>query len=201
MTHCETVLETKLRFSLVVLPSWVSPIRPRKRQVMSPTMAPVPASPFTFTQLLRSQFLLLLLLLVLGLPTGTVNVSTLLSSLALCNRLDSRAEPLFTTFVFTHTTTTYCLFYVACAVRNFAIIIMMITSVLDSVPSRVYPPWAATVFPAAQGVHNWQVGARIPPGQQTNKDDAFTVFTPTTTHTSISTLTFTHPLNQLNLLD
>ena len=62
------------------LPSWVSPLRLRKRQVMSPTMAPVPASPFTFFQLLRSQYLLLLLLLVLGLPTGTVNVPILLSS-------------------------------------------------------------------------------------------------------------------------
>ena len=53
----------------------------RKRQVMSPTMAPVPASPFTFSQLLRSQYLLLLLLPVLGLCTGTVNVPILLSSI------------------------------------------------------------------------------------------------------------------------
>ena len=70
-----------LRFSLVaILPSWIYHLRSRKRQVMSPTMAPVPASPFTFFQLLRSQYLLLLLH-VLGLLTGTVNVPTLLSSI------------------------------------------------------------------------------------------------------------------------
>ena len=37
MTHCETVLGTKLRFLLVDLPSWVPSTELRKRQVMSPT--------------------------------------------------------------------------------------------------------------------------------------------------------------------
>ena len=105
---------------------------------MNPTMVFVPTRPFTFFQLLRSQ--LLLLLLLLGLFIGTVNVSTLLSStsLALCNRLDSRAEPPHTTFTFTHTTTTYCRFHFACAVHNFA---AMMTIILESVsPTRGCPP-------------------------------------------------------------
>ena len=167
MTHCETVLETKLRFSLVVLPSWVSPIRPRKRQVMSPTMAPVPASPFTFSQLLRSQYLLLLLLPVLGLCTGTVNVPILLSSISLAhfsfrNRSMSRAESLFTT-VFTHTTTTDCRFNVA-SMHNFAVMIAIITIVLAKSPTRVTLPHATNVFPVAWGVYSWQVGAENPTG-------------------------------------
>ena len=57
----------------IILPSWIPPMRSRKRQVLSPTMAPVPAKPFIFSQVLRSQYLLLLLL-QLGLLTDTVNV-------------------------------------------------------------------------------------------------------------------------------
>ena len=70
-------------------------------------MAPVLEGPFTFSSLLRSQHLLLLL--VLGLFIGTDNVPTLLSLAHFTN----------------------C-------------------------------PWAATVFPAAQGVDKRQVGAKNP---------------------------------------
>ena len=59
----------------IISPSWIHPKRSKKWQVMSPTMALVPTRPFTFSQCLRSQ--LLLVLFVLGLLTGTVNVSTL----------------------------------------------------------------------------------------------------------------------------
>ena len=88
----------------IYLPGFI-PRGSRKRQVMSPTMAPVPERPFTFSSLLRSQ--LLLLLLALGLLTGTDNVPTLLSLAHFTNRL-SRAEPLFTTALDTQFTTTYC---------------------------------------------------------------------------------------------
>ena len=174
--------------SFRLVPSWIYHLGSRKRQVMSPTMAPVPASPFTFSQLLRSQYLLLLLLLVLGLPTGTVNVPTLLS-LALCNRLDSRAEPLFTTIVFTHTTATYCRFHVACAVRNFAIIIMVI---LGQFPTRVYPPPHGHRVPGRAGGLR-KAGGPVQMAHLASKQTEKThlpVFT-TTTHTPISTLTFT----------
>ena len=103
---------------------------------MSPTMAPVSTSPFTFFQLLRSQQLLLLL--VLGLLTGTVNVPTLLSSTSLAhfnNRL-SRAESLFTIFAFHTHTTTYYGFNFACIVHNVA---TMMTIIL-AVPTSVCPP-------------------------------------------------------------
>ena len=120
-------------------------------------MAPVPAGPFTFSQLLRSQYLLLLLLLVLGLPTGTVNVPILLSSLALCNRLDSRAEPLFTTFVFTHTTATHYRVHFAASMRNFAI---AMTSILDKSPSSVYPPLGSNRVPGCPGGSQMAGGSR-----------------------------------------
>ena len=98
-------------------------------------MALVPTRPFTFLQLLRSQ--LLLLLLVLGLLTGTMIVP-LLSSMSLAhfnNRL-SRAASLFTTFAFHTHTTTYCGFNLACIVRNVA---TMMTIIL-AVPTSVCPP-------------------------------------------------------------
>ena len=56
---------------LIYLPGFI-PKGSRKRQVMSPTMAPVPERPFTFSSPLRSQHLLLLL--QLGLLIGTDNV-------------------------------------------------------------------------------------------------------------------------------
>ena len=102
-------------------------------------MAPVPERPFTFSQLLRSQYLLLLLL-QLGLLTGTDNVPTLLSLAHFNNRL-SRAESLFTTFAFhthTHTTTHYG-FHVAAACAN-ALMIIAVVMVLEPVPSSVFPP-------------------------------------------------------------
>ena len=95
--------QTHRTLCLETLSSWIHPKGSRKRQVMSPTMALVSTRPFTFSQLLRSQYLLLLLL-QLGLITGTVDVPTLLSLAHFNNRL-SRAESLFTTF--THATTTY----------------------------------------------------------------------------------------------
>ena len=131
----------------------------RKRQVMSPTMAPVPASPFTFSQLLRSQHLLLLPLLVLGLLTGTVNVP-LLSSISLAhfnNRL-SRAESLFTTFVFTHTTSYYG-FNVAAACTN-ASIIVMIMVVLGQSPTSVLPPLGSNRVPGCPGGRQMAGGSR-----------------------------------------
>ena len=104
-------------------------------------MALVPTRPFTFSQLLHVQ--LLLLRLVLGLLTGTDNVPTLLSKAHFTNRR-SRAESLFTTFSFhTHTTTHYR-FHVAAACTN-AFTIVMTMIILDSVsplgflPSPVWP--------------------------------------------------------------
>ena len=106
---------------------------------MSPTMALVPTRPFTFFQLLRSQYLLLLL--VLGLLTGTMIVP-LLSSMSLAhfnNRL-SRAESLFTTFAFTHTTTYYGFNFAAASACTNAFTITMIIAILASVPTSVFPP-------------------------------------------------------------
>ena len=126
-------------------------------------MAPVPERPFTFSSLLRSQHLLLLL--VLGLLTGTDNVPTLLSLAHFTNRL-SRAESLFTTFAFhthNHTTTFHYGFHFAAASTN-AFMITMTMSILDSVsPLGFYPPLCGHRVPATQGVRSkWQVGAENP---------------------------------------
>ena len=90
-------------------------------------MALVPTRPFTFSQLLHVQ--LLLLLLVLGLLTGTDNVPTLLSLAHFTNRL-SRAESLFTTAFHTHTTSDYGFYVanVASSMHNVIIIIVHTSS-------------------------------------------------------------------------
>ena len=127
----------------------------RKRQVMSPTMALVPTRPFTFSSLLRSQHLLLLL--VLGLLTGTDNVPTLLSLAHFTNRL-SRAESLFTTALCTHFTTTYCGFNFAAACTN-AFTIVMIVIILDSVsPLGFYPPLCGQRVPGHAGGEKQMAG-------------------------------------------
>ena len=139
---------------VIILPFWVSHLRLRKRQVMSPTM--VPTRPVTLLQLLRSQYLLLLLL-QLGLLTGTVNVPTLLS-LALCNRLVSRTEPLSMTALCTQFTTTYCCFNFAFAssMRNELIIVI----ILESVPSSVYPPLHGPSWTHRAGGSDWAGGSQ-----------------------------------------
>ena len=83
MTHLPSVLVRQFSGTnlcapclLIYLPGFI-PKGSRKRQVMSPTMAPVAGRPFTFFQLLRSQHLLLLL--VLGLLTATMIVPLLSS--------------------------------------------------------------------------------------------------------------------------
>ena len=84
---CSRTLRFGKMVSFHLLPSWAPCTGSRKRQVMSPTTAHVPFRPFTFFQLLRSQ--LLLLFLVLGLLIGTVNV---LSYCLQCHWLSARAE-------------------------------------------------------------------------------------------------------------
>ena len=86
-----------------------------KRQVMNPTMVLVPTRPFSFSQFLHVQFLLVFL--VVGLLSGTMIV-LLVSSISVAhfsfrNRSLTRVESLFTTFVVTHTIATYCRFSVA----------------------------------------------------------------------------------------
>ena len=107
-------------------------------------MAPVPERPFTFSSLLRSQHLLLLL--VLGLLTGTDNVPTLLS-LAHFNNRRSRAESLFTTFAFhTHTTTTHYCFHVAAACTN-----ALATMAMSVAPLVFFPPLCGHRVPGHAG--------------------------------------------------
>ena len=123
-------------------------------------------------------------------------------SLALCNRLDSRAETLFTTASYTHTSPLLTIgFHFACTVHNFAVYDDDDhTSV--KFPSRVCPPPRDNRVPSRVGGSQMAGGSREShlTIKQTG-DDTFTCFT-TTTHTSISTLTFTTiRLNQLNLLD
>ena len=123
-------------------------------------MALVPTRPFTFFQLLRSQYLLLL---VLGLLTGTMIVP-LLSSMSLAhfnNRL-SRAESLFTTFAFhthNHTTTSHYGFHFAAASTN-AFMITMTTSVLGQSPTSVYPPLGSSRVPGCPGGRQMAGGSR-----------------------------------------
>ena len=159
----------------------------RKRQVMGPTMAPVPASPFTFSQLLRSQYLLLLL--VLGLLTGTITVPLLSSiSLALCNRLDTRAETLFTTPFCTHTTTTHYGVHFACTVRNFAV---MIAITLASVPSSVYPPLGSNRVPGCPGGSQMAGGSR----------ESHLTIKQTRTNVSVLLLLLTHSLSHTHSIN
>ena len=112
----------------------------RKRQVMNPTMALVPTRPFTFSSLLRSQHLLLFL--VLGLLTGTDNVPTLLSQAHFNNRLS------FTTAFHTHTTT-HCRVNFASSMHNALMIIAVAT--LEQVPPRVSPPSCGHRVPGRTG--------------------------------------------------
>ena len=157
---CETVPWDKLLHTLLRDFTFLDSSQKgsRKRQVMSPTMAPVPERPFTFSSLLRSQHLLLLL--VLGLFTGTMIVP-LLSSILLArfsNRL-SRAEPLFTTALCTHHTTTYYrVNFAAASMHN--LMITMMTSILVSVPPRVYPPPRDDCVPSRAGGSHMAGGSR-----------------------------------------
>ena len=137
-------LRTQLAELLFYLPRFI-PKGSRKRQVMSPTPALVPTRPFTFFQLLRSQHLLLLL--VLGLLTGTMIVP-LLSSMSLAhfnNRL-SRAASLFTTAFHTHTTTSDYCFHVAAACTN-----ALATMAMPVAPLVFFPPLCGHRVPGHAG--------------------------------------------------
>ena len=164
-------------------------------------MAPVPERPFTFSSLLRSQHLLLLL--VLGLLTGTDNVPTLLSLAHFTNRL-SRAESLFATAFHTHTTSDYG-FYVANVASSMHNVIIIIVT-LAPVPSSVFPPPRDHRVPGRAGGSTkgrWASGNGSP-GLQTKQE---TMCVSLVLRPLLHTLTFTHSItttisvNHLTSLD
>ena len=186
----QTWLDSSLRQTCALkrfLPSWVSPLRLRKRQVMSPTAhlpTGLPSTPLTTT----AAAILPILFTMTGLSLVYLSLSTVLSLLALCNRLDSRAEPLFTTTVFTHTTTSYCGFNFACIVRNFATMIMI---VLASVPPSVYPPLRSNRVPGCPG------GLQMAGGSQ----ESHLTIKQTRTNVSVLPLLLTHSLSHTHSIN
>ena len=130
---------------------------------MSPTAhlpTGLPSTPLT----IFAAAILFILLIMTGLSLVYLYVPTsLLSSLARCNRLVSRAESLFTTFAFTHTTTTYyrAHFAAASACAN-AFTIAMIIAILASVPLVFSRPCTDRAGLTVQGVYEWQVGTKNP---------------------------------------
>ena len=155
---------------LIYLPG-LHPMGSRKRQVMSPT-AHLPTVPT----------LLLILQWITAWYSDTAIVVYQLTGTPTC-RHTSLSLPLAQFTAASLSLATYYRFNFAAASTNAAIMAIMtiVTTTLAQVPSRVLGGLRGDRVPRPRrcsSTGGWE--RRIPPDQQTNRDGAFTVFTPLT---------------------